>query len=70
MLWSTTVGSTYLFAELIGKGDEESPVAFSLVRREGEDTRQIVTQVRVLLFAEVTHRMEPVRIYLFVFHGD
>jgi hypothetical protein len=40
---------SYLLAELVGEVDEEAAVALALVGGEGEDTGQVVAQVRVLL---------------------
>ena len=50
---------TNLFAELVGKSDEHSPVALPLVGRESQDARQVVPEVGVLLLAEVSHGVEP-----------
>lgn len=53
-----------LFAELVGEGDEHPPVALPLVRGEGQDARQVVPEVRVLLLAEVSHGVEPEAVHL------
>jgi len=53
-----------LDAQAVGEVDEEAPIPAPLVGREGEDAREVVPDVRVLLLREVPDRMEAVAVEL------
>jgi hypothetical protein len=50
------------FRQLVGELYQEFPVAFTLVLREGEDTRQVVVFARLFFFGKVPDQVTAMRV--------